>query len=171
MMPKYGLVLAKANSKSIRGEKSKRNTGGLCEWHMLSQTSININWEIQQASLHCTPNMSSQPCCTKVWLNGHSYMLELVQWSFLSWGMQKNLSPNFIAYGFFFQNLGNFEKFQKENVVVRFFFTSNVAICKQPCDLRVIEAVKKRCKLLIERCTVTLSTGQWQPTVTKRKRF
>ena len=43
---------------------------------------------------------------------------------------------------------GHFEAFQGENVVVS-FFTLNVTSWKQPCDLGVIAAVKKRYKILL----------------------
>ena len=54
-------------------KRSKRNTGGLHKCHMLSQTSITVNWEILQANMLCTP---------KEWLDEHSNMLEMVQWGF-----------------------------------------------------------------------------------------
>ena len=85
--------------KIIRGKKKQKNSGGLCEFHMLSHTSNNVNLEIQQASMLCKSIMSSHICCTKVCLNGHSNMLELVQRGFLPWGMQKNLSHTYFAYG------------------------------------------------------------------------
>ena len=78
---------------------SKRKSGVLCNCRMLSQTSINVNWDIQQVSMLYKPNMSSQIWCTKVCLNGYSNILELVQWSFLSWGTQENLSPSCFPYG------------------------------------------------------------------------
>ena len=40
----------------LEATRKKRNSGGLCECHMLSQTFININWEIQQACMLCKPN-------------------------------------------------------------------------------------------------------------------
>ena len=65
---------------------------------MLSQTSINVNWEIQKASMFFIPKMSSQICCTNVWMDRHFNLLELVQWGFLCWGTQKNLSPSSFNY-------------------------------------------------------------------------
>ena len=83
----------------LEEKRSKSNSGGLCKYHMTSQTSINVNWKIQQASMLCKRNMSSQICCTKKFLDEHSNMLELVQWVFLPWGTQENWSPNSFAYG------------------------------------------------------------------------
>ena len=65
---------------------------------MLSQTSINVNWEIQKASMLFTPKISSQIFCTNVWLDRHFNMLELAQCGFLSWGTQKNLSTSSFVY-------------------------------------------------------------------------
>ena len=53
MKPKYSLVLPIENQ--LETKRRKRNSGGLWECHMLSQTSINVNWEIQQASMLCKP--------------------------------------------------------------------------------------------------------------------
>ena len=59
----------------LEAKRSKRNSGGLCGCHTLSQTFIIVNWEIQQTCMLCKPSMSSQICCTKVCLDGHSNML------------------------------------------------------------------------------------------------
>ena len=37
------------NQLEAKKKKSKKNTGGLCEFHMFSQTSISVYWEIQHA--------------------------------------------------------------------------------------------------------------------------
>ena len=83
----------------LKGKRNIRNNSGLCKCSISSQTSINVNWEIQHVSMLCKPNISSQICCTKVCLDGHSNMLELDQWGFLSWCTQKILSPSSFAYG------------------------------------------------------------------------
>ena len=103
MLPNYGLVLPteSLNQLGAKIRKGRCNTDSLCECHMLSQISISVNWEIQQASMICKPNISSRICCTKACPNEHSNMLELGQWGFLSWGMQKNLSSSSVAYGQF----------------------------------------------------------------------
>ena len=100
----------------------------------------------------CEPNMSSQICCTKVCLDGHFNMLELVQWGFLSWDTQENLVTQFFSLWVMVQT------------ILRHL---NVTSWKQPCDLGVIAAVKNRFKFLFsEWCNVFLSARQWQPTVT-----
>ena len=82
MLPKYGMVLPTENSKSIRGKKNAKGTVVICvNAHLLSRTYINVNWVIQQASMLCK---SSKRCCIKVCINGHSNMMELVEWGFLS---------------------------------------------------------------------------------------
>ena len=54
---------------------------------------------------------------------------------------------------------GNFETFQRENVVVR-LFPPNVTAWKQTCNLGDIAAIKKRYIFSFERCTIILSSGQ-----------
>ena len=120
---------------------SKRNIGILCKCHIFSQTSINVNWEIQQASMLCKPNTSSQICCIKVWLDELLNMLELVQWGFFYPEISRRTCHPVILL---MDNApGHFEAFQREKVVLR-IFTLNVTRWQQPCDLEVIVAVKKR---------------------------
>ena len=104
------------------------NSGCLCECHMLSQNSINVNWEIQHASMLCKPNMSFQICCTKVCLDGHSNMLKLVHEVFYPevW----RIICHIVVFPMD-NNPGYFEEILRENVVVR-YFTPNVTSWKQP---------------------------------------
>ena len=53
----------------LEAKRSKGNTGGLCEYHMLSQTSININWEIQQ-----TVCFANQTCLLKYAAQTYAWM-------------------------------------------------------------------------------------------------
>ena len=76
----------------------------------------------------CEPNMSPQICCIKEYLDGHSKMLECM-----------HETPVILLMD---NDSENFEAFQRENVVVR-YFTPNLTSCKQPYDLGVIAAVKK----------------------------
>ena len=115
----------------------------MCECHMLSQPSINVNREIQQGSMLCTPNMSAQICCTKVWLDGHSNMLELVRWEFFI--LRYSEEPFILFFCLWTMIHGILSYFKRCGA----FFTSNVTNCKQPCDSRVIAAVKKKHKYLL----------------------
>ena len=135
---------------------------------MLSQTtSIIVNWEIQQDSMLWKPNMSTQICWPKACLYWHSNTLELVQLGFLSWGTQKNLSPTSVAYG---QCSRAFWDISKGECCSAYFSSQCNKLEKQPCNLGVIAAVKKIYKCLLLK-NVLSSTGQWQPTVTKIRRF
>ena len=139
MRPKYGLVLP--TGKSIRG---KRNSGGFCECHILSQTSINFNWEIQQTSILCKQNISSHICCTKMYLDGHSNEVfyhkvrRRICYTFFLWIMLQGIS--------------------KGECCGAFIFTPNVSSCKQPCDLGIIAAVLKRYKLLLFKDVLRVAT-------------
>ena len=56
---------------------------------------------------------------------------------------RRNCHPVLLVMG---NTPGHFETFQRENVVVRFFF---LPIEKQPCYFELNEAVKKRYKFLL----------------------
>ena len=60
MLSKYGFVYLQKIQNQLEAKINKRSSGGLCERHMLSQISINVNWEIQWASMLCKPNMQHE---------------------------------------------------------------------------------------------------------------
>ena len=127
----------KKNQNQLDTKRRKRNSDGLCKSHMLSQTSIIVDLEIQQASmLLWKPSISSQICCTKVFLDGYSNMLKLVQRGFLFWGTQNSLLPSSFTYG---QCSMTFWDILKGECCGA-YFTPNVTNWKQQCDLRVIAA-------------------------------
>ena len=106
---------------------------------MLSQTSINVNWEIQQASMLCQIwpfKYAAQKC---PWMDIPAYW----NWFNKVFYPQKNFSPSSFDYGQY--STGYFEPFQR-NYVVECCFTSNVTRWKQPCNLEVIAVVKKDIK-------------------------
>ena len=128
----------------LEAKRSKRNSGGLCGCHTLSQTFIIVNWEIQQTCMLCKPNMSSQICCTKVCLDGHSNILDLVPMRFSILRYVGELVTQFFCL---WTMIHSILRHFMGNVVVH-YFTPNVTSWKQPCDLGVIAIVKKWSKFL-----------------------
>ena len=112
---------------------------------MLSQTFINVNWEINRpacfAKQTCPLKYAVQKCASMDIPTCWNWFTEV-----LNSGVRRSTcNPVVLLMN---NDPGHFEAFQRENVVVR-YFTPNVTSWKQQCELGVIAAVKKRNKCLL----------------------
>ena len=120
-------------------KRSKMNSGGLCECHMLSKLSLMLIGKYNRpacfANQTCSLKYAAQKCawmdipaCWK-WFNEVFY----------SERHGKTCHPVYCLW-----TMIN----GRGNALVR-YFTDNVTSWKQPCDLGIIAAVKKRYKCLL----------------------
>ena len=126
-------------------KRIKRNSGGLCKCcHKLPLMLIgkynmpacfaNKTCPFKYAEQKCAWMDNGHPTCWN-WFNEVSYPEEV----------KRTCQPVVLLMD---NDLGLFEEFQRENVVVHHFIP-NVTSWKQPCDLGVIAAVKKRYNFLL----------------------
>ena len=147
MLPRYGLILQSEDSKTVRGKKKQKERVTLV---VCANATGSHKLPLMMIGKYNKPAcFNSQKCPLKYAAQKRAWMDIPTCWNwfnnvFFPEVRKRTSRPVLLLMD---NAPGHFETFQRENVAVH-FFPPNVTSWKQPCDLGMIAALKKRYKFL-----------------------